>query len=210
MLERLEQYIINHIDEEPAILKKLEREVYRDLLYSRMISGHLQGRILYMLCQMIKPKRLLELGTFAGYSALSMAEAIDDDAILHTIEVNDELEDFSQRFFDASGLGHKIKLHIGDALVIVPSLKLTYDLVFIDANKRHYVDYYNMVIDRVNAGGYILADNILWDGKVVKEVAAKDKQTQGILEFNKMVQEDNRVENVILPIRDGMMVVRKK
>ncbi len=209
MKETLDQYILRHIDEEPALLKKLDREVHRDLLYSRMISGHLQGRILYMLCKMINPHRVLELGTFAGYSALCMAEALDDGALIHTIEVNDELEDFAQRFFDQSPVGDKIKLHIGDAMEIVPKLEERFDLVFIDANKRNYVDYYNMVFDMVNPGGYIIADNILWDGKVVEEVLAKDKQTQGILAYNKMVQEDERVENVILPIRDGMMVARK-
>lgn len=209
MEERLEHYISHHIDKEPALLKNLDRAVHRDLLYPRMVSGHLQGRILYMLCQMIKPNRILELGTFAGYSALCMAEALSSDAIIHTIEVNDELEDFTQAFFDDSEYKDMIKLHIGDAAEIIPALNEKFDLVFIDANKRHYVDYYNMVFDMLNPGAYIFADNILWDGKVVEEVAAKDKQTQGILAFNKMVQEDDRVENVILPIRDGMMVVRK-
>ena len=210
MQERLEQYISQHISEEPALLKQLDRQAHRDLLYPRMVSGHLQGRILYMLCQMIQPKRVLELGTFAGYSALCMAEALKEDAILHTIELNDELEEFSQSFFDQSEHGSKIKLHIGDALSIIPTIHESFDLVFIDANKRNYIDYYNLVFDNVTAGGYIIADNILWDGKVAAEVTSNDKQTQGILAFNKMVQGDDRVENVILPIRDGMIVVRKK
>jgi len=209
MKERLEHYINQHIDAEPPLLQQLDRAAHRDLLYPRMVSGHLQGRILYMLCQMIKPKRILELGTFAGYSALCMAEALQDDAIIHTIEVNDELEDFAQGFFDASPYGDKIKLHIGDAMEIIPQFDEKFDLVFIDANKRHYVDYYNAVFDKLNSGAYIIADNILWDGKVIEDVQAKDKQTQGILAFNELVQADDRVENVILPIRDGMMVVRK-
>jgi len=209
MKERLEHYINQHIDAEPPLLQQLDRAAHRDLLYPRMVSGHLQGRILYMLCQMIKPKRILELGTFAGYSALCMAEALQYDAIIHTIEVNDELEDFAQGFFDASPYGDKIKLHIGDAMEIIPQFDEKFDLVFIDANKRHYVDYYNAVFDKLNSGAYIIADNILWDGKVIEDVQAKDKQTQGILAFNELVQADDRVENVILPIRDGMMVVRK-
>lgn len=210
MQERLEYYIQQHIDQEPELLQELDRDAHRNLLYPRMVSGHWQGRLLYMLCQMIQPHRVLELGAFAGYSALCMAEALKEDGLIHTIEVNDELQDFAQGYFDASDYGDKICLHIGDALEIIPQLDEKFDLVFIDANKRHYVDYYNMVFDRLNPGGYIIADNILWDGKVVEEVAGKDKQTQGILAFNKMVQEDERVENVILPIRDGMMVVRKK
>lgn len=210
MEDSLDQYIKGHIDREPALLQRLDRAVHTDLLYPRMVSGHLQGRILYMLCQMIRPKVILELGTFAGYSALCMAEALKDDSIIHTIEVNDELQEFSQGFFDESEHGHKIKLHVGDAFEIIPTLHESFDLVFIDANKRHYIEYYNMVFDRLNPGGYIIADNILWDAKVVGEVAPRDKQTLGILAFNKMVQEDDRVENVILPIRDGMIVVRKK
>lgn len=206
----LSDYIYKHIDQEPEILEQLNRAVHRDLLYSRMVSGHLQGRILYMLCQMIRPSSVLEIGTFAGYSALCMAEALPDDAILHTIEINDELEDFTQSFFDKAPYGDKITLHIGDAVDIVPTLPDMFDLVFIDGNKRYYVEHYHLVFDKVRSGGYIIADNILWDGKVVEEVQAKDKQTQGILAFNKMVQDDDRVENVIFPIRDGMMVVRKK
>lgn len=205
----LEQYIIQHISKEPELLEKLNRAAHQDLLYPRMVSGHLQGRILSMLCHMSKPKRILELGTFAGYSALCMAEALSEGGELHTIEINDELEMFSDTFFEQSQDRDKIFTHIGDALEIVPTIPGFFDFVFIDANKRHYVDYYHLIIDRVPSGGYILADNILWDAKVVQDVASKDKQTQGIIAFNKMVQEDDRVENVILPIRDGMMLLRK-
>lgn len=210
MEKQLEQYILDHIDKEPEALYTLNREAHRDLLWPRMVSGHLQGRLLRMLCMMIKPQRILELGTFAGYSALCMAEAIGDNATIDTLEINDELEPFIMRHFDASEHGHKIKLHIGDAFAIIQQLNASYDLVFIDANKRHYPEYYNAIFDKVNPGGYIIGDNILWDGKVIQEVAQKDKQTQGILKFNEMVQNDPRVENVILPIRDGMMIARKK
>ncbi len=210
MNSELEKYILEHIDAEPTLLKRLNREAHRDLLWPRMVSGHLQGRILYMLCQMIQPKRVLELGTFAGYSALCMAEALPEDGEIHTIEVNDEIEEFAQGFFDLSEHGHKVKLHIGDALEIIPTLDDVFDLVFIDANKRHYEDYYNSVFEKIRSGGYLIADNILWDGKVVEKVEAKDKQTQGILAYNDLVQNDARVEVVIFPIRDGMSVARKK
>lgn len=210
MKDALDNYILRHIDDEPELLKKLNRDAHRDLLWPRMVSGHLQGRILSMLCHMIQAKCILELGTFAGYSALCMAEALPEDGRVHTVELNDELEEFAQGFFDQSEHGHKVQLHIGDALDLISDIDEVFDLVFIDANKRHYVDYYNMVFDKVKSGGYIIADNILWDGKVVAEVASKDKQTQGILNYNKMIKEDDRVEVVIFPIRDGMSVARKK
>lgn len=210
MNDKLNQYILAHIDDEPIELQNLSRVAHRDLLWPRMVSGHLQGRILYMLCKMINPKCVLELGTFAGYSALCMAEALSDDAVLHTIEVNDELEEFAQGFFDKSPFGYKIKLHIGDALDIIDEISDEFDLVFIDANKRDYEKYYNLVIDRLRPGGYIIADNILWDGKVAEDVATKDKQTQGILAYNKLVKDDDRVEVVILPVRDGLSIARKK
>lgn len=209
MNTKLDDYILQHIDKEPDLLHQLNREAHRDLLYPRMVSGHLQGRILYMVCCMCRPKRILELGTFAGYSALCMAEALKDDGLLYTIEINDELEDFAKRFFDKSEHGHKIKQLIGDALEIIPTLDELFDFVFIDANKRHYIEYFTLLIDRITPGGYILVDNILWDGKVVEEIAAKDKQTQSIVAFNKMIAEDTRVENVIFPIRDGMSLIRK-
>ena len=210
MNDKLNQYILAHIDDEPIELQNLSRVAHRDLLWPRMVSGHLQGRILYMLCKMINPKCVLELGTFAGYSALCMAEALSDDAVLHTIEGNDELEEFAQGFFDKSPFGNKIKLHIGDALEIINKIPDVFDLVFIDANKRDYEKYYNLVIEKLRPGGYIIADKIVWDGKVAEKVEAKDKQTQGILAYNKLVKEDDRVEVVILPIRDGLSIARKK
>ena len=210
MTKELEQYILDHTDQEPENLYQLNREAHRDLLWPRMVSGHLQGRILRMLCMMIKPQRILEIGTFAGYSALCMAEALNDTATIDTLEINDELEPFITKHLKASSHAHKIKLHFGDALKIIPTLEGHYDLVFIDANKRHYPEYYNAIFDKVSPGGYIIGDNILWDGKVVEKVPSNDKQTQGIIRFNAMIKNDSRVDNIILPIRDGMIVARKK
>ncbi len=208
--DKLEDYILQHIDTEPELLQRLYREAHQDLLWARMMSGHLQGRILRMICQMVRPHRVLELGTFAGYSALCIAEALSDDALIHTMEINDELKDFAQRFFDESPHGHKIKLHIGDATLLLSGLNEVFDLVFIDADKRHYVDYYEAVFEKVVHGGYLIADNVLWSGKVVGKVVEKDKQTQGVLAFNELIAKDERVEKVILPIRDGMTLIRKK
>lgn len=208
--DQLHSYILQHIDEEPEFLQIIARNTHLKQLYSRMISGHLQGRILYMLTKLIHPKRVLELGTFTGYSALCMAEAISDDGIVDTIEVNDELEDFIQESFRLTPLGDKINLHIGDALDIIPTLDYTYDLVLLDANKRNYCEYYKLIFDKINPGGVILADNVLWDGKVLSDPIPKDAQTKGIKAFNAMIKQDERVEKVILPVRDGLTIIRKK
>lgn len=208
--DQLHSYIQQHIDEEPEFLQIVARNTHLKQLYSRMISGHLQGRILYMLTKLIHPKRILELGTFTGYSALCLAEAISDDGVVDTIEVNDELEDFIKDSFNLTPLGDKIKLHIGNALDIIPTLNHTYDLVLLDANKRSYCEYYELIFDKVNPGGVILADNVLWDGKVLSEPIPKDAQTKGIKEFNALIKKDQRVEKVILPVRDGLTIIRKK
>ncbi len=206
----IDEYIESHIDAEPQMLRKLDRDTHLYHLRPRMCSGHLQGRILKMLTQMIQPKRILELGTFTGYSALCMAEGMPTDAELHTIEIDDELEDFIRQHFDNSDYAGRIHLHIGDAIEIIPFLSnKTFDLVFMDANKRHYCEYYQLVFPLLSERGYIIADNTLWDGHVVEE-NPKDAQTQGILKFNQMIAEDNRVEKVILPIRDGLTIIRKK
>ena len=211
MDEALEQYILDHIDREPLHLKRLARDVNVYLLYPRMCSGHLQGRILHMLTTMINPRRVLELGTYAGYSALSIAEALPPDGEMHTIEIDDEMEDFIRQRFAASDTGAKITLHIGDARDVLDSLgDITWDLVFIDANKRCYVEYYEMILPRLRQGGYILADNTLWDGKVTDPCHNHDAQTLGIMAFNDLVAEDERVEKVILPLRDGLTIIRKK
>lgn len=209
MTEELEDYILSHIDKEGESLHKLDRETHLFHLRPRMCSGHLQGRLLKMIVRMIRPKNILELGTFTGYSALSMAEGMDGDGELHTVEIDDELEDFIREHLEKSPYADRIHLHIGDALEIVPQLGLTFDLVFIDADKRRYDDYYNMVFDHVAHGGFILADNTLWDGKVVDYGKKLDAQTAGILRFNDLVAADSRVEKVILPLRDGLTIIRK-
>lgn len=209
MQEALEQYILEHIDKEPEGMRRLNRDTHLYHLYSRMCSGHYQGRLLKMLTEMIRPRRVLELGTFTGYSALCFAEGLHGDAELHTIEIDDELEDFLREHIAAFPHGERITLHIGDATEVLPTIEGDFDMVFIDANKRHYVEYYELVLPRVASGGFILADNTLWDGKVTNPEANHDLQTRGILEFNALVARDERVERVILPIRDGLTIIRK-
>lgn len=206
----LEEYILAHTEPESELLKELTRQTYSKILRPRMLSGHLQGQILAMISKMINPLCILEIGTYTGYSAICLAFGLKKDGIIHTIEINDELADFTQSFINQSEYKEQIKLHIGNALGIIPNLKITPDLVFIDGDKREYINYFNCVIGKVRQGGFIIADNILWDGKVIEEIKPNDEQTIGILEFNNFVQNNNYVENVILPIRDGLMVVRKK
>lgn len=208
--ERLEDYVLNHIDEEPELLKKLNRDAHTNLLHPRMISGHLQGRLLKMFCRMIQPKYILELGTYTGYSTLCLAEGATDDAEIHTIEIFDELEDFILKYLHQSKLQEKIHLHIGDALEIIPTINHTFDLVFIDANKRTYIEYYNAIFPKVKQGGLIIADNTLWDGKILDTPKPSDKQTIALQNFNDMIAADKRVEKVILPIRDGLTLIWKK
>ncbi|MBQ9498539.1 MAG: class I SAM-dependent methyltransferase [Bacteroidaceae bacterium] len=205
----LDEYILSHIDEEGEYLHALYRHTHLELLYPRMASGHLQGRILKMLTHMIKPKNVLEIGTYSGYSALCMAEGLPADGHLYTIEINDEQEEFTRPWLENSAYAEKIDLLIGDALKLVPTLGVTFDMAFIDADKRHYLDYYELVLDNLNPNGYILADNTLWDGHVVEEVKEHDLQTQGIMQFNDFVAADKRVEKVILPLRDGLTIIRK-
>jgi predicted O-methyltransferase YrrM len=205
----LDQYIINHISPEDDFLNELDRETHLKVLRSRMLSGHLQGQILSMISCMVKPKYILEIGTFTGYSALCLAKGLTACGQLHTIEIDDELETIAQKYFLKSGMSDHIFQHIGDAREIIPSINLPFDLVFIDADKREYCDYYNFVFDHIPVGGFILADNILWDGKVVDPEAANEEQTRGILDFNDLIQNDSRVRNVILPVRDGIMLVQK-
>lgn len=206
----LQAYIENHIDDEPELLKELRRQAFLTLLHPRMLSGHVQGRILKMFMEMIRPKHVVEIGTYTGYSALCIAEGLADDAVLDTIEINDELENKILKFFNASDHGKKIKLHIGDAVEVIKSLPYNIDAAFIDGNKRHYITYYEACMEKLNTGGYLFADNTLWDEHVIDEVVDKnDLQTIGILDFNQMIKNDVRVEKVILPIRDGITIVRK-
>lgn len=210
MSELLEQYIINHSDEEGELLKRLNRDVHVNLLRPRMISGHLQGRIIKMLTRMIRPAQVLELGTFAGYSALCFAEGMESGEV-HTVDNDDELEEFVSKYLELSEHGHKVKQHIGNALDVIPQFEdEQFDLVFIDADKRLYCEFYDLVFPKVKKGGFIFADNTLWDGKVVEEPVSKDPQTQGILKFNDMIAADSRIEKVILPLRDGMTLICKK
>lgn len=210
MTDSIEEYILQHIDEESDLLKNLNRDAHVNLLHPRMLSGHLQGRLLKMFCRLVQPKRILEIGTYTGYATLCLAEGAPHDAEIHTLEVNDELEDFIMKHLHKSKLEDKIHLHIGDALEIIPTLNETFDLVFIDANKRHYCQYYDLIFDKVRPGGLIIADNTLWDGKVLETPHHTDKQTIGIQEFNNMIAKDNRIEKVILPMRDGLTLIWKK
>ena len=193
-------------------MHRLERETYLRVINPRMISGHLQGKLLEMLVRMLRPKRVLEIGTFTGYSGLSIARGLYDDAVLDTIEVDDELEEIAAKYFEASEYGHRIRQHVGSALEVVPQLGEVYDLVFIDGDKREYPAYYNMLMEGgyVRSGSFMLADNILWYGKVAEPIAHNDKHTEAIVEFNRMVCADERVDNVIVQIRDGINLIRVK
>ncbi len=209
-MDNLEHYILNNTKPEEELMHRLERETYLRVINPRMISGHLQGKLLEMLVRMMRPKRVLEIGTFTGYSALSIARGLDDDALLDTIEVDDELEDIAASFFEKSEYGSRIRQHIGSALDVVPRLGECYDMVFIDGDKREYPAYYDMLLDGgyVHSGSFLMADNILWYGKVAEPVAHNDKHTEAIIEFNRKVVEDDRVDNVIIPIRDGINLIR--
>lgn len=203
------QYILEHSSAPDPLLMELERQTYLKVLRAQMISGPIQGKILEMISCMVRPKNILELGTFTGYSALCLAKGLAPEGKLITVDINDELEDFAQSFFNRSPYKKQIDFRVGDACTIVPNLKETFDLVFIDADKRQYPDYYHLVFDKVASGGFIIADDVLWYGKVNEAIPENDTYTQGLMDFNQMVQNDPRVENVIFPVRDGLMIVRK-
>lgn len=207
----LDEYICTHIDPEGDYLHRLWRDTQLRLSYGQMASGHVQGRLLKMLTRMIRPQVAVELGTFSGYSALCIAEGLDDGAVLHTFEVYDEQEDFTRPWIEGSAFADKIQLHMGDALTLLPELGLTdIDMAFIDADKRHYTDFYEMLLPRIRTGGFILADNTLWYGHVVEtDTRQSDQQTLGIKAFNDMLAADTRVEKVIVPVRDGLTLIRK-
>ena len=206
----IDEYILNHIDAESDYLKALYRATHVRLLRPRMASGHLQGRMLKMFVQMIRPQIVLEIGTYSGYSALCLAEGLPEGGMLHTYEINDEQEDFTRPWLENSPWAEKITFHIGDALEAVPQLGICFDLAFIDGDKRRYIEYYEMVLKYLNPGGYIIADNTLWDGHVLEIPHPTDKQTIGIKAFNDLVAKDSRVEKVILPLRDGLTIIRKR
>ena len=208
--EAIEAYILQHMDEESDYLKALYRQAHLKLINPRMTSGHLQGRLLKMLVQLARPQRVLEIGTFAGYSALCMAEGLGEGALLHTYEIDDELEDFTRSWIEGSPYGDKVCFHIGNALEEVPQLGEVFDFVFMDGDKRQYMEYYEMILQHTSSGALILADNTLWDGHVVDKAYLNDRQTVAINEFNAFVAADKRVEKLILPLRDGLTMIRKK
>lgn len=208
--DELDRYVCDHTENEPGYLKELNRKTHLEVLQPRMLSGHFQGRVLSMLSHMIRPKRILEIGTYTGYSALCLAEGLADDGLLITIDVNEELEEMVTSFIAKAGLEHKIRNLVGDATQIIPELDEAFDIVFIDADKKNYINYYNMVFNKVRQGGYIIADNVLWSGKVLEDYEKLDKSTQILMDYNTLIHTDERVQEVLLPVRDGLMIARKK
>jgi predicted O-methyltransferase YrrM len=208
--EDLDNYVVAHSEQEPELLKQLTRETYQKVLQPIMLSGPYQGRVLSMISKLANPKTILELGTFTGYSTLCLAEGLVSNGRLHTIDINEELVDFQRKYFDESNFGGQIVQHTGSALDIIPNLDITFDLVFIDADKPNYCNYFHLIIDKLNPGGIILSDNVLWHGKVVEPLNEKDKSTKAVLEYNSLLKNDTRIETVMLPIRDGLTISRKK
>lgn len=207
---KIENYSEEHSSNHSAILNELYRETHLKVMHPRMLSGQQQGRFLSMLSHMIRPKAILEIGTYTGYSAICLAEGLSKEGKIHTLELDPELEKIANKYFKKAGVDKQIVQYFGDALEIIPSLDILFDLVFIDADKNNYANYYRLIFDKVRSGGYILVDNVLWSGKVIESLKKGDKDTLGIIEFNTLVQQDERVENVLLPIRDGLMLIRKK
>tara|TARA_R110000868_G_scaffold48817_3_gene158012 strand:+ start:351 stop:995 length:645 start_codon:yes stop_codon:yes gene_type:complete len=209
--EKIQNYSELHTSPETELLSKINRDTYTDVLTPRMLSGQMQGRILAMISKMVNPQNILEIGTFTGYSAICLAEGLKNDGKLVTIDINEELESRVSEYFEEAGLADAIDYRIGNALDILPQLSDQFQLVFIDADKENYQNYYNLILEKVTSGGFIIADNVLWSGKVLGEHPKKmDKDTQALIDFNAFVQKDERVENVLFPVRDGLMVIRKK
>ena len=208
--EELENYAAQHTEDEPLLLQELNKRTHLNVLQPRMISGHFQGRFLSLLSKMVRPRTILEIGTYTGYATLCLAEGLHPEGVLHTIDIKEELTDLQREFFDRSGYGSQIVQHLGKAADIIPSLNTTFDLVFIDADKQNYAHYFDLVIEKMNRGGIILSDNVLWSGKVVEEVKHNDKHTQALMAYNQKIKDDPRVETVLLPIRDGITLSRVK
>ena len=208
--EALDNYVVAHSEQEPDLLQQLTRETYQKVLQPIMLSGPYQGRVLSMISKLLQPKSILELGTFTGYSTLCLAEGLADNGEIHTIDINEELYDFQRKYFDKSGFGSQIIQHVGNALDIIPQLNKRFDLVFIDADKPNYSNYFHLVIDQLNSGGIILSDNVLWHGKVVEPLDEKDLSTKAVLDYNTLLKNDDRIETVLLPIRDGLTISRKR
>ncbi|MDR2146871.1 MAG: O-methyltransferase [Tannerella sp.] len=210
-MQTIDDYILEHIDEEGELLASLNRDAHVNLLHPRMIAGHLQGRLLKMICRIARPKRILEIGTYTGYATLCMAEGIDDEGIIYTVEINDEMQPFTIPYIEKSPYKDRIRLFWGDITDLYPTFNEVFDMVFIDAEKKDYIAHYDLVFPRLKKGGLILADNTLWSGKVVeKGKMSSDAQTKGILDFNEKIKNDNRVEKVIIPLRDGLTMIWKK
>lgn len=208
--KKIDDYAIQHTQEEPALLARLSRETYQKVLQPRMLSGHYQGRLLSMISKIAKPRRILEIGTYTGYSALCLAEGLPEDGELLTIDVNEELEELQRKYFDLSGFGNKIHQYSGNALEVIPQIKGKFDMVFIDADKPNYPAYFEIVIERLNPGGIILTDNVLWSGKVVEQVKEDDESTKALVFYNNLIAADPRIETIMLPIRDGLSISRVK
>ena len=208
--EELENYAAQHTEDEPLLLQELNKRTHLNVLQPRMISGHFQGRFLSLLSKMVQPRTILEIGTYTGYATLCLAEGLHPEGVLHTIDIKEELTDLQREFFDRSGYGSQVVQHLGKAADIIPSLNTTFDLVFIDADKQNYAHYFDLVIEKMNRGGIILSDNVLWSGKVVEEVKHNDKHTQALMAYNQKIKDDPRVETVLLPIRDGITLSRVK
>lgn len=204
----LENYAAKHSEDEPELLAALNRETHLKILQPRMLSGHFQGRVLSLLSKLTRPKTILEVGTYTGYATLCLAEGLQENGIIHTIDIKEELQDFQRKYFDQSPWSGQIKQHLGNALDIIPKLETAFDLVFIDADKENYINYFNMIVPLMNKGGIILSDNVLWSGKVLEPVKDNDKSTKVLLEYNELLKNDPRVETVLLPIRDGLSVSR--
>ncbi|GMN05741.1 O-methyltransferase [Croceitalea sp. MTPC5] len=204
----LEKYIDDHTEPEPGLLQELTRETHLKVVQPRMITGHFQGRVLSLLSKIIAPKAILEIGTYTGYSAICLAEGLQENGVLHTVDVNEELYPIQRDYFDRSGFGNQIVQHIGDALQVVPEMDVTFDLIFIDANKKNYEGYFETVIKKTKSGSVILSDNVLWSGKVIEPLKKSDKTTEALLNYNAKLKNDPRVETVILPIRDGLTLSR--
>jgi len=208
--ENIDDYVVSHSQNEPELLQQLNKETWQKILNPRMLSGAFQGRVLAMLSKLIHPENILEIGTYTGYSALCLAEGMQKSGTLFTVDKNEELESFSKKYFDKSDYKNQIKQLVGNALEIIPQIDEKFDLVFIDADKSNYVNYFNLIIDKMNPGGVILSDNVLWSGKVVEELDPKDIDTKALLEYNKLLNEDERIETILLPIRDGLTISRVK
>jgi len=208
--EKLDDYIVDHSQKEPELLQQLSKETWQKVLAPRMLSGHFQGRVLSLISKIVNPKYILEIGTYTGYSALCLAEGIQTKGLLHTIDNNEEIFDLQRKYFDKSIYGNQIIQHIGNALNVIPSLDITFDLVFIDADKKNYPNYLEIILPKLKSGSIILSDNVLWTGKVIEPLQKGDQDTKALLEYNKMINEHSQLETILLPIRDGLTLTRVK